>query len=179
MAQTTGETGSQQSGGEEVESRPQTPTATPDKPPVFPPSRQSTEVPVPSASSPPCSPTSSQEEAHTFKTISIPSGHLRPHHPRNQSTASSKEQHDAARASPPGSERDSEHGSTTEEDDEDSETEPEEDIEEVRPCLPLDSLVTEPDIRPAGGEKNGTMRWCRESFPAHITLLFGLPIADM
>ena len=140
-------------------------------------SRQSTEgrdsdvtTPLP----PPPSLMSDHEETHTVKTISIPGAHSRPHIARNPSTASSKER-TATHPSPPGSERESEHGSTTEDDDEDSETELDEDIEEVCPCLNLTSLSSGPDMVPAGGEKDSALRRCGEGLPPHLTLLFGLP----
>lgn len=170
------EVNSQQFG--DGETRPQTPTPASDKSPsAIPPSpsRQFTEgrdsdVTTP----PPPSLTSDHEEHHTVKTISIPGAHPRPHHDRNQSIASPKE-HAATYPSPPSSERESEHGSTTEDDDEDSETELEEDIEEVCPYLNLTNLYAGPDIVPAGGEKDSALRWYGEGIPPYLTLLFGLP----
>lgn len=133
MAQTTSEVKTQPSDSGDVEMRPETPKAATNRPPILPPSRRSTEGRTPDVTSP-TSPTSDHEEHHTVKTVSIPNPQPRPHHTRSQSIGSLKERV-ALPASPPGSERESEPGSTTEDDDDEestSEAEPEEDMEEVR-----------------------------------------------
>jgi len=137
-SQDTDEANSQQS--EDGGTRPQTPTPAPNTPPsTVPLSRRSTEGWASDAPPPP-SLKSDHEEHHTVKTISIPGAHPRPHHARNQSIGSLKER-TASHSSPPNSGRESEHGSTTEDDDEDSETELEEDIEEVCLCTNLASYI--------------------------------------
>ena len=173
-AKITGEVNSQQFG--DGEARPQTPTPAPDKAPsTLPPAHQSTESRASDVTTPPPpSLTSDHEEHHTVKTISIPGAHPRPHHAHNQSIASPKE-HATTYSSPPSSERESEHGSTTEDDDEDSEIELEEDSEEVCPCPNLTNLYSGPDIVPAGGEKDSALCRCGEGLPPYLTLLFGLP----
>jgi len=172
MAQTSNEANSQQSDSEDVETRPQTPTASSNKPPMLTPTRRSTDGRPSDVT--PTSPTSDHEESHNVKTISIPSAHPRPHHTRSQSMGSLKERI-ASHASPPGSERESEPGSTTDDDDEDSEVELEEDIEEVCPCPNLTRLLSEPDMLPAGREKDSAIRRYGKGLPPHVTLLFGLP----